>query len=189
MRGAYMNRYLMALVVTCLITFVAGTLPAQEPKIVYIDSQKILYESAAGKEAYKQLSTLKDQKEGEIQKRQNKLKGLSDSIQAKSATMSTSAKEDLEAQYEREMKDYNRYIKDAQDDLRRTEASLMKPWGKELDDIIKEYGEKHGIDLILDKANPVIIYSSKKIDITELIMDLFNKRYQEKSGKTKAKKE
>jgi outer membrane protein len=179
----------MGLVVSVLILFVAGALPAQEAKVVYIDSQRILYESAAGKEAYKQLSTLKDQKEGEIQKRQGKLKGLSESIQAKSATMSASAKDELEAQYERELKDYNRYVKDAQDELRLKESALMKPWGKELDDIIKDYGEKHGLDLILDKANPVIIYSSKKIDITDEIMSIFNKRYQEKSGKAKVKKE
>ncbi len=184
-----MNRYLMGLVVSVLILFVAGALPAQEAKVVYIDSQRILYESAAGKEAYKQLSAMKDQKEGEIQKRQSKLKGLSESIQAKSATMSAPAKDELEAQYERELKDYNRYVKDAQDELRQKESALMKPWGKELDDIIKDYGEKHGLDLILDKANPVIIYSSKKIDITDQIMDIFNKRYQEKSGKAKAKKE
>jgi outer membrane protein len=184
-----MNRYLMGLVVSVLILFVAGALPAQEAKVVYIDSQRILYESAAGKEAYKQLSTMKDQKEGEIQKRQGKLKGLSDSIQAKSATMSASAKDELEAQYERELKDYNRYVKDAQDELRQKESALMKPWGKELDDIIKDYGEKHAIDLILDKANPVIIFSSKKIDITDEIMSIFNKRYQEKSGKAKVKKE
>lgn len=180
-----MNRYLKGVVVTGLLVFLTGTLSAQEAKIVYIDSQRILYESAPGKEAYKQLSTLKEQKEAEIQKRQNKLKSLSESIQAKSATMSAPAKDELEAQYERELKDYNRYVKDAQDELRQKESSLMRPWGKELDDIIKDYGEKHAIDLIFDKTNPVIIYSSKKIDITDQIMDLFNKRYKEKQGKAK----
>jgi outer membrane protein len=183
-----MKRFISALALTLMITFAAGTLSAQDTKVVYIDSQRILYESAAGKEAYKQLSTMKDQKEAEVQKRQNKLKSLSESIQAKSATMSAAAKDDLEAQYERELKDYNRYVKEAQEDLRSMEMKLLKPWSKELDDIIKSYGEKNGIDLVLDKTNPVIIYASNKIDITNQIMDLFNKRYQEKS-KGKAKKE
>jgi len=184
-----MNRCITVLVMTFVVVFSAGALTAQELKVVYIDSQRILYESAAGKEAYTQLSSLKEQKEGEVQKRQEKLKTMNDNIQAKSATMSASAKEELAAQYERELKDYNRYVKDAQDELRNMEMKLLKPWSKELDDIIKGYGEKNSIDLILDKTNPVVIFASKRIDVTDQIMDLFNKRYQEKSGKAKPKKE
>ncbi|MCE5273503.1 MAG: OmpH family outer membrane protein, partial [Deltaproteobacteria bacterium] len=79
-------------------------------------------------------------------------------------------------------------VKDAQDELKRTEMNLLKPWSKELDDIIKGYAQKNGYDLVLDKSNPVIVYASGKINITSQIMDLFNKRYQEKSGKAKPKK-
>jgi outer membrane protein len=181
-----MKRTIAALAVVFTIIFVSGNVSAaQDTKIVYIDSQRILYESAPGKEAYKQLSAAKDQKEAEVIKKRNKLKSLSESLQAKSATMSAQAKDDLSAQYDREMKDYERFVKDAQEDLRSLEKKLLMPWSKELDEIIKTYGAKNGIDLILDKTNPVIIYASDKIDITNPIMDALNKKYQEKA---KAKK-
>ena len=121
--------------------------------------------------------------------RQYKLSSLRESIQIKSATMTPSAKDDLEAQYERELKEYERYVQDAKDEMREAEAKLLNPWSKELDDIIKSYSEKDGIDLVLEKAKQSIIYSSNKIDITDQIMDIFNKRYKEKSDKAKAKKE
>ncbi|HPI94334.1 MAG TPA: OmpH family outer membrane protein [Deltaproteobacteria bacterium] len=177
---------LLALLCTAGIVFsLAGTVSAQDLKIVYLDSQKVITDSLIGKDAYAKLKTLSEQKEADLKKREAKIKTLGDQIQAKSATMSAAAKDDLQKQYEKEVKEYNRSYKDAQDDLRNTEMGLMKPWTKELEGIIKEYGEKNKIDLILDRTNPAVIYGSDKIDITKTILDLFNKRYQEKQAKQK----
>ena len=172
-----------------MITFAASILSAQNGKVVYIDTQRILSESDMGKEAYKQLNSMQDQYEAEVNMRQYKLNSLRETIQVKSSTMTPAAQDDIEAQYERELTELNRYIQDAKDEVRKTEEKLLNPWSKELDDIIKSYAEKNGIDLVLDKTKPGIIYSSDKIDITNQIMDLFNKRYKEKSDKAKAKKE
>jgi len=172
-------------IVTALavLLFLAGTAGAQNVRIAYIDSQRILYESLAGKEAFKQLSALKDEREIEIQKLQEKIKAMGDDIAAKSPTMSVAAKAELETLYEQELRKYNRLVKDAQDDLKRLEISLLKPWSMELDIIINDYGLKHAIDLILDKRNPAIVYASEKIDITDPIMEIFNNHYQNKNSK------
>mgnify|MGYP001069749786 FL=1 len=163
----------------------AGNVCAEELKVVYIDSQRVITESRVGKDAYAKLQKLSDQKEEDLKKRETKIKGLSDEIQAKSATISATAKEDLQRKYEKEVKDYNRAYKDAQDELRSTEMNLLKPWTKELEAIIKEYGEKNRIDLILDRTNPAVIYGAKRIDITDTIIELFDKRYQEKQQNQK----
>jgi outer membrane protein len=164
---------------------VAGKASAEDLKIVYIDSQKVITESLVGKEAFGKLKALSDQKEADLKKREAKIKGLSDQIQAKSATMSASAKEDLQKQYEKEVKEYNRTYKDAQDELRNEEMKILKPWTKDLEEIIKNYGQKNKIDLILDRTNPVVIYGSDKIDVTKAILEIFNKNYQEKQSKQK----
>ena len=51
--------------------------------------------------------------------------------------------------------------------------------------IIDEYGDQHNIDIILDRRDPGIIYTSKKLDITDAILELYNKKYQETAGKKK----
>ena len=180
-----MNRFVAALCATCLMFSAAGKASAEDLKIVYIDSQKVITESLVGKEAFGKLKALSDQKEADLKKREAKIKGLSDQIQAKSATMSASAKEDLQKQYEKEVKEYNRTYKDAQDELRNEEMKILKPWTKDLEEIIKNYGQKNKIDLILDRTNPVVIYGSDKIDVTKAILEIFNKNYQEKQSKQK----
>jgi outer membrane protein len=184
-----MKRIIVAFFAVCLICATSGTLSAQDTKIVYLDSQKILMESLAGKDAYKQLNTLKDQKASELEKKQNKLKTMADQLQAKSATMTATAREDLEGKYDKELKDYNRSVKDAQDDLRRKEMEFLKPFSKDLDEIIKAYSEKNNIDLVLDKQNPAIVYANPKIDITNQIITAFDKNNQEKKVKDKDKAE
>jgi len=171
----------------CLFFAASGTLCAQDTKIAFLDSQKILLESQAGKEAYKQLNSLKDQKSGDLEKKQAKLKTMADQLQAKSATMTAQAREELEAKYDKELKEYNRAVKDAQDDLRRKEVEFLKPFSKELDGVIKTYAEKNSIDLVLDKQNPALIYANPKIDITTQIISVFDKYTQDKKSKDKDK--
>jgi len=67
---------IIAFFTACFIFSMSGPLMALDTKIAYIDSQKILYESQAGKEAYKQLSAMKDQRAAELEKKQEKLKAM-----------------------------------------------------------------------------------------------------------------
>jgi outer membrane protein len=180
-----LKRFITALCMTLMIIFVAGTLSANDGKIAYIDTQRILSESDPGKTVYKQLSSMKEKKEAAARKMRDKLNSVRETIQAKSATMTPAANGDLKVKYEHDLNEYERYVQDAKDDLRKTEIKLVYPLGKELDGIIKSYAEKNGIDIVLNKANPVIVHASNKIDITNPIMNLFNKLYKEKSDKAK----
>ena len=62
---------------------------------------------------------------------------------------------------------------------------FLKPFSKDLDEIIKAYSERNNIDIVLDKQNPAIVYANPKIDITNQIVTAFDKHNQEKKGKAK----
>lgn len=184
-----MKKTIATLFAAGLIVLLAGALKAEDVKIVVIDSQRILYESLEGKEAYKKLSAIKDQKSAELDKKQSKIKTMNDQLQAKSATMTAAAKDDLQAKYEKEVRDYNRMLKDAQEDMRKSELDLLKPFSKDLEAVIKSYCEKNKIDIVLDKQNPAMIHASPRIDITKDVITAFDKQYQENASKQKEKKE
>lgn len=170
-----------------LIAFFALSLPshAADLKIYYMDSQRILTDSLAGKDAYKQLEVLKEERQQEIDKMQANLKRMTDEMAAKGLSMNESARLDLQSNYDNELKKYNRFVKDAQEELRRKELTLIKPISDEVSAIIDEYGDQHTIDIILDRRDPGIIYTSDKLDITDAILELYNKQYKETAGKKK----
>ena len=150
-------------------------------KIVFLDSQRILTESIAGKEAYSQLEKLKNEKQKEIDKIQQTLKSLGEDISVKGPMMKEAAKIDLQTRYDNELKNYNRTIKDAQDELRRRELALVKPISDEVNKIIDDYGKQNSIDMILDKRDPGMIYTSGRLDITDTILKLYDAKNQPKA--------
>ena len=179
-----MKRYIPALLTILAFMVLCTAVNAQETNIVYLDSQRILIESAAGKDAYDKLEAVKNEKQIEIDKMLKSLKELGDTISVKSPTMKDSARQELELKYEQEQRAYNRFVKDAQEELRRAELSLVKPISDEVNVIIEEYGSKNAIDLILDKRGPGIVYTSKKLDITDAILKLYDKKYLASKEKT-----
>jgi len=163
--------------------FVGCLANAQETKIVYVDGQRIVNESIAGKDAIKKLEGIKADKQAEIDRREEDLKKLRENMSAKSLAMSEDAKNKQEMEYQRKMKELNRFIKDAQDDLHARYKELIDPISKNLDDIINLYGKKHNIDLILDRRQSGIVYASDKIDITDKIIREYNKVYKQRHKK------
>ena len=166
-----------------LMLFVGCLANAQETKIVYVDGQRIVNESIAGKDAIKRLKSIKVDKQAEIDRREEDLKRLREDLSVKSPAMSEDAKNKQEMEYQRKMKELNRFIKDAQDDLHARYKELIDPISKDLDDIINSYGKKHNIGLILDRRQSGIVYASDRIDITDKIIGLYNKAYKQRSKK------
>ena len=180
-------KWIVTIAVALLIAF-PGLCPlgnAADLKIVYIDSQRILTDSIAGKEAYAQLEKISGERRKEIDKMQDSIKKLGDEIQTKGATMKESAKADLQSKYETEVKNLNRYAKDADEELRRKQMVLVKPISDEVNEIIAKYGKENNIDLILDTRAPGMVYNSAKGDITDAILKLYDAKHK----KTEVKKQ
>ncbi|MFY9398345.1 MAG: OmpH family outer membrane protein [Desulfomonilia bacterium] len=180
-----MKRFALLAAALAAILVFSLQIQAADLKIVYIDSQRILTDSLAGKEAYKQLETLKNERQKEIDKVQEDLKKIATDISVKGPSMNESAKVELQGRYENELKKYNRLVKDAQEELRRKELTLIKPISEEVGAIIDEYGKNNAIDLILDRRDPGIIFASDKLDITDAILEQYDKKHKDGGGKKK----
>lgn len=178
-----MKKYIPSLFLGIALILLCSGAAAAETKIVYMDSQRILTDSLAGKDVYSKLQVIKDEKQTEIDKMQESLQALGNDISIKSPTMKVSARQELELKYEQELRKYNRFVKDAQEELRRMELTLVKPISEEVNTIIEDYGNKNDIDIILDRRDPGIIYTSKELDITDDILELYDKKYKESKGK------
>jgi outer membrane protein len=179
-----MKKILGGLIVFLVIACAGLTAQAQDAKIAYIDAQRLILESAPGKEAAGKMEKLQKEKQAQLDKIELTIKKLAEQLSAKSPAMSEKAKADLEDQYQQELKNRERFLKDAQEELRKKEASLIKPIRDDLDKIISDYGKKNALDIIFDSKMPGLIYASDRIDITKPILDIYNKQVQEKAGQT-----
>lgn len=177
-----MKKGLTAIVAVLILLVATQAVQAQETKFAYIDAQRLILESIPGKDAAAKMEKLQKDKQAQLEKMEANIKRIGEQLAAKTPAMSERAKTDLEDQYQREMRDRERFLKDAQEELRKKEATLIKPIRDDLDKIIDDYGRKNSIDLILDIKSPGIIYASDRIDITKPILDAYNKFVQDKAA-------
>jgi outer membrane protein len=165
-------RYLKVIVLALFLTQVLPRpiLAQESQKIGFISLSKVFDSYEKTKNVDKELEKKGEKKNKERDDLVKKVNKLRDEIQLLSQD-ARAAKEAELSDLMREIQDFDR---DARIELRRERDDKVKEIFKEMNDVITEYGKKNGFDIIFDDR--VLLYANDKIDITEDIAKLLNKR-------------
>lgn len=164
--------------ITIVAAMIALILPvacfaADGAKLGYVDIQKILNQSSAGKEAKDQLTAKVKKYQDEINRKQEELKKQKDSLEKQGQLLSESARSAKEKDYQQLLKDLQRLQKDAQDDLQSEDEKLTRKILGNIEKIVQDYGRKNGYTLILIR-NDSMIFADEKADLTDQVLAMVN---------------
>ena len=161
---------------TVLLTLaIASGICSAESKFGYVDVQKALNLSDAGKEAKEQLSGKVKKYQDEINSKQEELKKLKDELERQGVILSDSKKAEKEKEYSAKLKDFQRFTKDAQDELQGKDEELTKKILESFEKVVQEYGRKNSYTLIFARTGSEgIIFFDDKIDLTDELVKQFN---------------
>jgi outer membrane protein len=163
----------MSLAVIITLTGFVGSGCAAETKIGFVDIQKALNQSDAGKEAREQLAGKVKKYQDEINVKQEELKKLKDELEKQSVILSESKRADKEKDYSQKLKDFQRFTKDAQDELQGKDEELTKKIYESFAKVVQEYGSKNGYTSIIGRSEG-IIFVDEKADLTDALVKQFN---------------
>ncbi|HIJ94139.1 MAG TPA: OmpH family outer membrane protein [Desulfuromonadales bacterium] len=166
-----MKKLILAVFVMTLLTAASGF--AAETKLGYIDMQRALNGSEAGKEAKEQLATRVKKYQDEINVKQEDLKRLKEELEKQGMLLSESARVTKEKDYQNKLKDFQRFTKDAQDELQGKDEEFTRKILEGMEKVIQEYGRKNGYTFIFVK-NEAMLFVDDKADLTEAVLKLFN---------------
>ena len=147
---------------------------AQSAKIGYVDLQKALNLSEAGKGAKEKIQSKVKEYEGEVQQRQEELKKMKEELEKQAVLLSEEARAKKEREYQQKLKDFQRFTKDIQEELQQKDADLTRGILEDLFAVIKEIGQKEGYTIVLEKTESSILYADEKIDMTEKVIKAYN---------------
>jgi outer membrane protein len=173
-----MNR--IATIVACALLATLPAAPAARaetpatPKIGVIEVQRIIQESAIGKEALAKIQKLQQSKQEELSKRQKELRDLEQRIQQQGKTLSEDAMEKLQKDYQAKAVDLKRFQDDAQRDLEEAQRKELKTLEERIMPVIDTIGKEMGYNLIFNKFNSGLLFASDDTDITNAIITRFN---------------
>jgi len=163
-------------VIAGLLVATASVVPAQELRIGTINLQRALNESNAGQEAKKRFKRELDKLQKDLEKQKNEVDALKDQLAKKALVMKDDERRNLEKEYQRKLREFERAYEDSQGELQQKDAELTRELLKVLQQIIQDYGRRGGYTVILEQAGGSLLYGAPHIEVTDAIIAEFNKK-------------
>ncbi|HET6461380.1 MAG TPA: OmpH family outer membrane protein [Syntrophales bacterium] len=150
-------------------------------KIGFIDMREIMIKSDAGKKASQDFSKLYEKDKVMIQKREDEMKKLKDDLEKQRSVLTESAMKEKEAAYQKKFRDYQLMVKDANEELQSRDQELSKKLVPDILKVINLIGDKEKYTLIIDVGSIPVAYFAKENNLTEKVIQEFNKTYKPKN--------
>ena len=150
---------------------------AEQQKIVYINVDKIMQQSIAGKSIKKQLENIYSKNLEKFKKSDEILKNKEKKLIAQKNILS---QEDFQKELSGLRKEIINFQKEqakARDDINKLRIGATNKLISQLSPILQEYAKKNSISLILQKKN--IVMGKKEIEITDKILEITNKEIKD----------
>ena len=160
-------------VIILFIMFISALSYAEEQKIVYLNVDKIMQQSIAGKSIKKQLENLYNKNLEKFKKNDEILKNKEKKLIAQKNILN---QEDFQKELSSLRKEIINFQKEqvkAREDINKLRIGATNKLISQLSPILQEYAKKNSVSLILQKKN--IIMGKKEIEITDEILEITNK--------------
>ena len=144
------------------------------PKIGYVDLQRALNESEAGRKAKEEFKVQVDKLQAQLKRQKDEIDSMKDQLEKKSLVMKDEERGSLEEDYRKKLRDFERNYKDSQADLQKKDNELTGAIIKDLQEVIRDYGEREGYTLILEATSSAVLYGTKSADLTDEVMRQYN---------------
>jgi len=146
-----------------------------ETKIAYVNTQRVLKESAEMKSIEERLSKMTDSKRGEFKPRQEKLTQMAKDLQTQSSVLSPQAFEERQLELAQFKSSIERDLQAAQEEVEVEQRKAIAPLLRKVQEIINEIGRDEGYSLVIEPHGGVL-YLGESIDITDKVIEKLNKK-------------
>jgi len=167
-------KYWLVLLLT--LVCVPSVWAQERVKIGFIDIQRAISDSQAGKRAKERFQAQVKKAEAELLKEKQELERLKSELDKKGPLMREDERRNVESDLQRRYVNYQRTMADQQQELRQREGAMTADILKDLEKIVNEIGKTEKFTLILERNQ--ILYSDQGIDITNKVIEVFNTRHK-----------
>jgi outer membrane protein len=164
-----MNGLLKPMVAAALLT--ACTLgQAQELKIGYVNSERVLREANPAKAAQAKLETEFGKREKDLADLANRLKAASDKLEKEAPTLSEAERGRRQRDLIEQDREFQRKRREFQEDLNQRKNEELAGVVERANKVIKQIFDAEKYDLILQE----VVFAGPRVDITKKVIDALN---------------
>ncbi|HOE79766.1 MAG TPA: OmpH family outer membrane protein [Smithellaceae bacterium] len=160
-----------------LMLFVFGWAGASfgADKIGFFNMHQVIQGSNAGKKAADEFKAFYDKKQAAIKAMETEITKMKEELEKQGAVMTPAARSDKELAYQRKMRDYQILVDDTNKEYQRRDQEYSAKMMPEILKVVRTIGEKEKYSLIIDYSSVPLPYHDKSADITNKIIEEYNK--------------
>ncbi len=160
-----------------VLFFFLVTAPAwaqERVRIGFVDIQRAISESQAGKKAKERFQAQVKKIESDLLKEKQEVERMKNDFDKKGALLKEEERFNFEKELQRRALGYQRSMQDHQEELRQKEGEMTSEILQDLQKIVTEVGKNEKFTLILERSQ--VLYSDQGVDITNKVIELYNSR-------------
>jgi len=164
---------LVAVIGIVLFGFLGSAL-AVDLKIAYVDIQKAVNESNAGKDAKKVITKDVEKFQRLIAEKQKELQTMKETLEKQAPMLTPDARATREKEYQNKLREFQRWGEDTQNEINQRRVEMERNISIGLQKVIQKVGMDEGYTLILEKNESIVLFASKAIDITDRMIKAYD---------------
>jgi outer membrane protein len=151
-----------------------GSVWAADLKIAYVDIQKAVNESNAGKDAKKLITKDVEKFQGQIADKQKVLQTMKESLEKQAPMLNPDARATREKEYQNKLREFQRWGEDTQNEINQKRMEIERNISIGLQKVIQKVGADEGYTLILEKNESIVLFVSRALDITDRVIKAYD---------------
>jgi outer membrane protein len=153
------------------LSSVAATAQAQDLKIGYVNSERVVRDSEPAKRAQAKLQAEFAKREKDLNDQNAALRAQAEKLDRDSPTLSETEKTRRQRELVELDRDLQRKHREYQEDLTQRKNEELSNIAERANRVIKQIGDQEKFDLILQDP---VIYTSARVDLTKKVIDALN---------------
>jgi outer membrane protein len=143
-------------------------------RVAVIDVERLVRDSALGKEAFGRVKKVNDEKKAEADRIQKELRDLEQKLANQGQSLTDDKRDQLQKQYQEKAIDFKSFQEKATRDLEQAQKKELADLERRVFPIISQLGKERGFTLIFNKFQSGLVFADDAADITEDVLKRFN---------------
>jgi outer membrane protein len=153
----------------------AGFANAAETKIGYVDVQKAIQATGAGKKAKEALDGEYGKRKKDLDKRKADIEKMNQDLEKKKTVLSEEVMGKKQMELQEEMMKFQKTVAENQMEIQKKEKELVEPIIEKMRKVIEKVAQDKGYSMVLEKQGQNVLYAQKDADLTDTVVQAFEK--------------
>jgi outer membrane protein len=163
------------MILTLATVMFAGFAHAADGKVGYVDVQKAIQTTSAGKKAKESLDAEFQKRKGGLDKKKADIEKMGQDLEKKKSVLSEEVLGKKQMELQEEMMKFQKTVSENQMDLQKKEEELLKPILSKMKAVIEKVAQEKGFGLVIEQKGNNVLYAQKEADLTDDVVKAFEK--------------